>query len=210
MVTGQLMLFTSILPLLIVYFLFVFFPSEDAFKAPQRSVDKPFRLCVSDVFKGNVKYGNGPLMSIFLMSVFISPICVWLLRFCWRWIFSSQTRVQASVLQERSRLVIFKLETKYWQCLQMKPALSKVCTHVLFFPPLPVFVKWNVIRVGWKIKTLYGSVFSICTKNYQMRPQLFFISKSVSHGLTLIQQSITQHPLHRWKVYFWQPYSEFL
>lgn len=77
MVTGQLMLFTSILPLLIVYFLFVvFFPSEDAFKAPQRSVDKPFRLCVSDVFKGNVKYGNGPLMSIFLMSVFISPICV--------------------------------------------------------------------------------------------------------------------------------------
>lgn len=151
MVTGQLMLFTSILPLLIVYFLFVvFFPSEDAFKAPQRSVDKPFRLCVSDVFKGNVKYGNGPLMSIFLMSVFISPICVWLLRFCWRWIFSSQTRVQASVLQERSRLVIFKLETKYWQCLQMKPALSKVCTHVLFF--LPSRSLLNEMSSGWAEK----------------------------------------------------------
>lgn len=24
----------------------------DSFKPPQRSVDKPFRLCVSDVFKG--------------------------------------------------------------------------------------------------------------------------------------------------------------
>lgn len=127
-----------------------FSPSKDAFKAPQRSVDKPFRLCVSDVFKGNVKYGNGPLMSIFLMSVFISPICVWLLRFCWHCIFSSQTRVQASVLQERSRLVIFKLETEYWQCLQMKPALSKVCTHVLF--SLPSLSLLNEMSSGWAEK----------------------------------------------------------
>lgn len=28
--------------------------SKDAFKAPQRSVEKPFRLCVSDVYKGKV------------------------------------------------------------------------------------------------------------------------------------------------------------
>lgn len=204
MVTGQLMLFTSILPLLIVYFLFVvFFPSEDAFKAPQRSVDKPFRLCVSDVFKGNVKYGNGPLMSIFLMSVFISPILLTL-----DFLFPDQGS---------GFCVTGKIEAGYIQTgdkiLAMPP--NETCTvkgmhSCAFFPPLPVFVKWNVIRVGWKIKTLYGSVFSICTKNYQMRPQLFFISKSVSHGLTLIQQSITQHPLHRWKVYFWQPYSEFL
>lgn len=30
--------------------------SADAFKPPQRSVEKPFRLCVSDVFKG--QHGN--------------------------------------------------------------------------------------------------------------------------------------------------------
>lgn len=129
------MLFTSILPLLIVYFLFVvFFPSEDAFKAPQRSVDKPFRLCVSDVFKGNVKYGNGPLMSIFLMSVFISPILLTL-----DFLFPDQGS---------GFCVTGKIEAGYIQTgdkiLAMPP--NETCTvkgmhSCAFFPPLPVFVK---------------------------------------------------------------------
>lgn len=68
MVTRQLIIYQHLL-LLIVYFLFVFLPpSEDAFKAPQRSVDKPFRLCVSDVFKGKIKNDHGLLFSFHFLN----------------------------------------------------------------------------------------------------------------------------------------------
>lgn len=43
-------IFYWFLPLFCV--LYFSFSPADAFKPPQRSIDKPFRLCVSDVFKG--------------------------------------------------------------------------------------------------------------------------------------------------------------
>lgn len=41
----------------------LFLSVKDAFKAPQRSVDKPFRLCVSDVFKGTIIFDTQCLLA---------------------------------------------------------------------------------------------------------------------------------------------------
>lgn len=129
------LLFTNFFPFFFFFLLFVLCPGfflspTDAFKPPQRSIDKPFRLCVSDVFKGRSRWR--PLSErtgVLFTSLFISPHTE-TKENCWCCIFSPQTRVQASVLRERLRLVIFRLETGYWPCLPMKPALSKVYTGV--------------------------------------------------------------------------------